>query len=142
MLESKKEKALIKRFFDEDKKLFLIQYIQYESKKTFSTTIVMNYDFNEPLLSYALEEEPFSEEEFAKIILIPKPKFFSCIDSLIDKKYVPTDSKGKPISFTPNIFVSQSIPDECFEYLYNKYAHTANIRKYNKERKSRIKSAK
>lgn len=120
--------STVKTLFDEVKKLMLIQYIQNEGKKTFTTTIIMNSNFSSPILSYTMEESPLSMEEFELKKNNCKPGFFTRMESFVDKKYVPCDFRGMPLSFTPSIFVSKNIPDDCYKYLCEKYEHTANIR--------------
>lgn len=118
--------TIIEKFFSEQHGLFCIRYIQNEGRKTFITIIIVNQELHS--LSYTMEELPYEKKENKKKNFIPKPKFFVVIDAFIDKKYVPLDFRGNPLSFTPNIFVSQNIPDECFKFLQEKYKHTANIR--------------
>lgn len=127
-LKSNSKDSTVKTFFDEVKKLMLIQYIQNEGKKTFTTTIIMNSNFSSPILSYTMEEFPLVMEEFELKKNKCKPGFFTRVESFVDKKYVPCDFRGMPLSFTPSIFVSKNIPDDCYEYLCKKYQHTANIR--------------
>lgn len=126
----------IERIINEEEKLFCIRYIQNEGAKTFTTIIIVNLEIK--ALSYTMEELPFNLSEYKKKRFIPKPQFFSKIDSYIDKKFAPLDTSGKPLSFTPNIFVSESIPSECFEYLKSKYEYTANIRIDNKSKNIKI----
>lgn len=127
----------IERFYDENQKLLSIMYIQNEGLKIFTTTIIVNLnpELNSSMLSYTMEEEPFEVTEFKRKHFIPKPHFFLEIDSFIDHKYVPKDTKKKPLSFTPNVFVSLDIPDDCLEFLKTKYNHTANVRFYTKKQK-------
>lgn len=127
----------IERFYDENQKLLSIMYIQNEGLKIFTTTIIVNLNpkLNSSMLSYTMEEEPFEVTEFKRKCFIPKPRFFLEIDSFIDHTYVPKDTKKNPLSFTPNIFVSPDIPDDCLEFLKTKYNHTANIRFDTKKQK-------
>lgn len=130
----------IERFLDKDRNLFVIRYIQTESIKTFITVIITNLAEN--ALSYTMEELPFEYKENKSKKFIPKPRFFSQIESFIDKEYVPSDFRGDPISFTPNIFVSPTITDECYDFLRSEYKHTANIRIDEKVSKSRFEQEK
>ena len=132
-LKSKHEESTIKTFIDKSRNLMLIQYIQEERRKTFITTIIMSSNSSSPVLSYTMEETPFSIDEFRWKKNIRKPEFFYRIDSFIDKKYVPCDFRGSPISFAPSIFVSKDISEDCYEYLCKKFEHTANIRLDNKK---------
>lgn len=116
----------IERYLDEERNLFVIRYIQAEGLKTYITVIITNMELH--ALSYTMEQLPFENRENQFKKQIPKPRFFSRIDSFIDKKYVPSDFRGDPLSFTPNIFVSPNITDECYDYLKSEYKHTANIR--------------
>lgn len=116
----------IEKYLDEDRKMFVIRYIQNEGNKTFVTVIITNLEEN--ALSYTMEELPYKSNENKSKNSIPKPRFFRQIEGFIDKKYVLADFRGDPISFTPNIFVSSNIPDECYDYLKNEYKHTANVR--------------
>lgn len=116
----------IEKYLDEERKIFVIRYIQNEGSKTFITVIITNLEVN--ALSYTMEEVPYESNENKSKNYIPKPRFFSRIESFIDKKYVPVDFRGDPISFTPNIFVSPNITDECYDYLRSEFKHTANVR--------------
>ena len=126
----------IEKYLDEDRNLFVIRYIQNEGTKTFITVIITNLTKN--ALSYTMEELPYNTKENKSKKFIPKPRFFRLIDSFIDKQYLPSDFRGDPISFTPNIFVSSNIPDECYDFLRNEYKHTANIRIDEKVSKSKV----
>lgn len=128
VLKSTEECSILRTFYNKRKQLLAIQYIQDEKKKIFTTIIIVNTNLKVPVLSYTMEETPFEEDEFTSKKTFLKPRFFAVIDSLVDKKYVPCDLRGDPLSFTPNIFVSDNIPVECHSYLREKYRHTANIR--------------
>lgn len=130
------QSTTIERFVNAEQNLFCIKYTQDEGEKKFTSIVIVNLEINS--LSYVMEEFPYEISENAEKNYIPKPRFFYRIDSFIDKKYVPSDFRGDPVSFTPNIFVSQNIPAECFEYLKNKYEHTANIRIDNIIKQSQI----
>lgn len=133
VLKSIEKKTTIRTYSDAKNCILLIQYIEDEGKKSFTTTVIMNATCKAPILSYTMEQFPFSQKEYCHKKSIHKPRFFFFIRNYIERNYTPSDFRGDPLSFTPNIFVSENIPLDCYGYLQNKYEHTANIRKENRK---------